>query len=297
MIGVMRRLTAVFVLTMAALMPSIPSAQGASPAPSPSSPFVLALHYADGLVPVARWDGARWEHTWPEPTDDEQPSVALEDVPNAWLAGPIARTWWTWPSGKPTNVLRVARPSLGCAQPYTLETAERDDARVLAFNTSAPPVSGFTELTATSSAWIGLSARVRGVLAAKSLAHDARTRNVPVELLSVGHDAAVSATDNAVYFVRARQRLAALSDTGQPRDIMTAGWVTRRSGQVVALDTNVWRHWDDGLQHATPLAIVHIGDRAFWIVGHKYYQSGSAEIYEVSRDRVMRVLETGLGGC
>ena len=293
----MHRLTAAVALALAGLMPLGLDAERGLLAPDPSSPFVLAARHGDALVPVARWDGAGWVHTWPEPSEGDQPSVALDDVPIAWFAGPIARTWWTWPSGTPTRVLGLTRPPGECAQPYLLQTSEHDDARMLAFSTPPPSMSALADLPSTSPTWRELSARMRDIFVAASPVNDPRVKTLPVELLRVGHDASEAASGEARYFVSARQRLSAPQNGGGARDVMLAGWVTRRAGRVVALDTIVWKHWGDGVEEVIPLAIVHVGGRAFWIVEHRYYQSGSIEIHDVSRDRAVRVLATSTGGC
>ena len=85
-------------------------------------------------MPVARYDGAGWRNTWPEPISDRAPLPvrAVGEIPRGWLGRPVPLTWMAWSqsTGKQQRVTVTGVDRDGsCVEAITLATSFKPDPR------------------------------------------------------------------------------------------------------------------------------------------------------------------------
>ena len=158
------------VLALGAL---VSAAAAAALAGQAQGPLIVAYMESNGeLVPIARYDGARWRNTWPEPIDRDAPlpvgSVAR--IPRTWLGQPVPLTWTTWSeaTGKPHRVRVTGVDREGaCVESITLTTTPKPDPRSdgLAFDRPTT-VSAIVTLENGSREWEALRAEIAPHLSA-----------------------------------------------------------------------------------------------------------------------------------
>lgn len=98
-------------------------------------PLIVAYMDSTGeLVPIARYDGARWRNTWPKPIEREAPLPvrSVAEIPEAWLGQPVPLTWtaWSMATGKQQRVRVTGVDREGaCVESITLATSFKSDPR------------------------------------------------------------------------------------------------------------------------------------------------------------------------
>ena len=79
--------------------------------PSPA-PFTLGILRRDALVvPIATYDGKRWDNDWPAPAANVDVPISLQSVPRRWWGPVSARaTWQVWTSVASPQLVNVRQP-------------------------------------------------------------------------------------------------------------------------------------------------------------------------------------------
>jgi hypothetical protein len=120
------------VLVLGAL---VSAAAAAALAAQAQGPLIVAYMESNGeLVPIARYDGARWRNTWPEPIERDAPLPvrSVAKIPRAWLGQPVPLTWtaWSQATGKQRRVTVTGVDREGaCVEAITLTTSFKPDPR------------------------------------------------------------------------------------------------------------------------------------------------------------------------
>jgi hypothetical protein len=106
----------------------------------------------------------------------------------------------------------------------------------------------------------------------------------------------VAEASSAIYYFEAVRR--ANRKDGSMLSLKVGGWLRRDSNDhtsAFALSGSVVE--DESMWSVTPLAIVRVAGRVFWVATDARYESSSFIIRDVSPGAVRDVLTTDNGGC
>lgn len=288
-------------------------------------PFtVAAVQYGgDGtlLVPVARFTGTSWVHTWPAPADMSAPVPPLDAIPTPWLGRPVPRAWTAWSASGRRTAVRVVGTARGgaCEGPVALKidrvlpvrgiaAADADVATIAIDGPQA--VEGFAPLTVASPDWASIEAlaavefsrlervvvdefRDQGELKKAMLEDAIRPGRRP--RMDAAFGPAGEARPRVVWF-EATKRTAAIAAYG----ISVSGWAFRTGdGRWTTFDpvATVLAADSGPVPGRVPLARFQVEGRIYWIVQAIGYEGASVLLFEVGSADVEQLLDVSLGGC
>jgi hypothetical protein len=297
--------------------------------PTPSTPVESSTSFALGVVesgsqqsqhiePIAHFTGTDWIHAWPAAEDESAPFPALTDVPEAWLGGPLPRTWTLWIDGSAPVSARVLKTyrEAGCSVPIVLGLDTRapdgqSNGHGLAVST-AQSVAPVRPINSSDPDWQELAAAATAALIehraeavekaymkeAERAAFSAQLPQLPVTLDAVYR----SAEDRTVYYFQANQWT-------KPRDmeaphVQVWGWMRRdESGHYhpMAVEGRAGAGSEEGMlspQRQSPLGAIRTAGRTFWILWNSGLESYAYDITEITPTEIItRLRDVGGGGC
>lgn len=114
--------------------------------PSPAA-FTLGILRRDALiVPIATYDGKRWDNDWPAPAGNVDVPISLQNVPRRWW-GPVSarQTWQVWTSPASPQLVNVRQPDWApayCQKQVGLRTDYQPRVRPPSAGTQPFPIDG-----------------------------------------------------------------------------------------------------------------------------------------------------------
>jgi hypothetical protein len=280
-------------------------------------PFVVAAYSDGGLVPFARFTGARWVNTWPMPAESDVPVPPLAEIPTIWLGKPVPRQWSFWPasgSRRPVTVVGARRGSGtggGCTQPavLTMDQTLDSESRGLAVDTDQV-VEAIRRVQPSSAEWRHLEPVIHAAVRAnerrlvaigpinRPWQQEALTEvdvfQAPLAIEAVYRPVA-DASPILYYFEAVRS---ANRRNGSLLSMKVSGWVRPDpNGRTSAFQLFGRVFDDEAMWTMTPLAIVRLAQRVFWITAVTHYESSSFVIRDVSASAIRDVLTSDNGGC
>jgi hypothetical protein len=280
-------------------------------------PFVVAAYSDGGLVPFARFTGTRWVNTWPTPDESDVRVPPLAEVPTTWLGKPVPRQWTFWPaSGNRRSVTVVGTrrgdgTGGGCTQPavLTMDQTLGSESQGLAIATDQL-IEAVRRVQPSTPEWRHLEPVIdaavrtneRRLVASKPFNRawqqealaEVDVFQAPLTIETVYRPVA-DASPVLYYFEAVRS---ANRRNGSSLTMKVSGWVRPEANgglAAFALFGNVFD--DEATWTVTPLAIVRIAERVFWITGVGGYESYSFVIRDVSPTAIRDVLTSDNGGC
>lgn len=291
------------------------------PGTAPGS-FVLAV--VDSLEPtapmriepIAHFTGTEWVHRWPNPDDAGSPFPSLPDVPDGWLGRPVPRNWALWidrDAPISATVLRTFRETGGCSLPLLLEVDKRgtdigrNEVHGLAVST-AQAVTPMQIIDARDAEIVAAATTALVERRGKAIADAVNARNplsdamfahVPITLDYL-HRPATAGRD--IYYFQADQWTK--SDDLEAPHVSVWGWL-RRDGagrlQPMAVQAHAGAGSEEGMmsrERVTPLGVIEVPGRTFWIVRDFGLEGYFFDIYEIVLGDIRQILRgIGGGGC
>ena len=269
----------------------------AAVASPPEQRFTVAIVRFDGrLVPIAYWNGTWWEYAWPKIGEHTAGSIEIDRVPSSWSrrGRPVSRSWWTWPAGEsspiPTVVRRAAVAPAHCQEQLVLETD---------LSLPAPdPVMGpdgsegrFGVALDDPGVAVGVIEDVQRPDARRTAA--ARAVRGRIRYLYAERDAPAS----MLHVIGERPDGKAIrGEVCSPRTLVT-GWMPAGEERLVGRRTFAADCDLKGAQFATPLAVIHVAEKAFWIAQDHGWEDEAFVILEVGTSGPREILRVEGGGC
>lgn len=301
---------------------------------TPASFAVAVVDAAGVLEPVAQFDGASWARIWDEPTPKADVPATLEKIPAAWFPpdGRIPSTWHLWLIDDPRAVaapfeervgqaLTIGAPTVihtGCLERVGLRTSyqsptpqaagsdRRPDKVALALTQPSIRVEQATLLQPDSPLIATLLDRAAPAFhraeedqlelleaaARKDVPAFAARRTAPVRwtrAIRLG----VAQAPRRTFYLEGEAVYGAIVMTGhvwvqidRDRDTLDA--------EVAVTDTD-----RKEVRVRTPLGVLRLGERRFWVFDVRAWEHALYEIVEVSGQgaRPATLLEVSAGGC
>jgi len=278
-----------------------------------SRSFVVGIadhHSGSGYIePVVRLDGSKWLNTWPEAADMNVPATPLDQIPDAWLGGPVPREWTLRSSAGESVAARIIATRRGgsCVGRIQLTV---DNRTASSMKSKRPyiavdkpvPLGVIRDVTKSDAEWASVvpvilkafaeherlafqDVQLRRRLSPEALAN----RPVTIPFL-VGPGGPLS-----VLYFEATKRLAQRED-----GVAVTGWLRRNSnGRWAASDVESRGLGGDGnpVPGLMPLGTMNINGREFWFMFEDGYEGAAFELMEMTSDGLKSVLNVGLGGC
>lgn len=283
------------------------------------------------MTPIVRFDGTHWRNSWPDP--DEKLSArplpsSLRAVPRAWTGLALPVRWHAWPreaaatnrssahAGVPAapRVVRVTRPvryAAHCAPGLGLQSDLRGPAPLTDANsfpkrkiaialsndelrvdlpddvrTDAPETR---DLLRAASSYFRANVKTVGERSGLTLS----PTGLRVQWDKVWSYALPGAEDERVYLLAGQAR--------HSSGVRLAGefWIRTRHGAPAEHRGRVVIDDDDSKMgsHRTPMGIVSIDARRFWLSTVAGYESEDYELIDLTSPRLPVVLTMPAGGC
>ncbi len=288
-------------------------------------PLIVAYMESNGeLIPVARYDGARWRNTWPEPIDRDAPLPvrSVAQIPRTWLGQPVPLTWTTWSegTGKPHRVRVTGVDREGaCVESITLTTTPKPDPRSdgLAFDRPTT-VSAIITLEKGSQEWEALRGEIVPHLSA-AIARTARPQPAGEQEERGARVLALARAEGAtaetvvlesvfrdprlpMYFIEAHREF---GGKGIPADtdydaLSYGGWFGRdRAGALIPISASLvpFSTAADGEQRYTPIGILRLAVGSIWAMAEWGKESKTIVLFDVSTKRVRKLTSADVSGC
>jgi hypothetical protein len=288
-----------------------------------TSSFILgAAHQAPllSIEPFARFTGTGWVNSWP-PADEGKTLVpALDRVPLRWLAKPVPREWTLWPTtGAPIKaaVTGIAREDGGCTAPLVLTMASTPALDIAFADDNGPPliavdtqqlVEGVRRVKSTDPESRSLTQVIEQAFraneprflmapATRSLVEAARQEIdfATLEIETASLSRAARELEPSLYYFEAQKQTTLKS--GLLFGIKARGWLRRNGTTWSAVGLTGAPFDEEGLSSVTPLGIVRVTGRVFWVSLLTYYESMEFAIDEILPQGSRRLLRSGGGGC
>jgi hypothetical protein len=302
----------------------VSAAAAAALAAQAQGPLIVAYMESNGeLVPIARYDGARWRNTWPEPIDRDAPlpvrSVAR--IPRAWLGQPVPLTWtaWSQATGKQQRVTVTGVDREGaCVESITLTTSFKADptrSDGLAFD-QPTMVSAAVALEKGSPEWDGLRREIaphfRAAIASTTLPQPGGAQNVSgARVLALAR--AESSTAETVivesvfrdprfpvYFIESHRQFEGIAADIDYDALSYDGWFGRdRAGALIPISASLVPSSTaaDKEPRYTPIGILRLGGGSIWAMSEWGKESQTIVLFDVSAKRVRKLTSTVVAGC
>jgi hypothetical protein len=301
------------------------AAAGASSAGQTEAPLVVAYISSDGeLVPVARFDGANWRNTWPEPIPEDVPLPVREigEIPQAWLGQSVPLTWTTWSraTGRQHRV-RIAGVDRdgSCVQAITLTTSPGEaPADSLAFNRPTA-VTAIIELNESSPE----SNRLRREVVphfktavgksgtAPSSGERRETGTQVLALASAGDDFAENRVvvqkafrdpASSIFFIEASRQYPQIPSDTHDDALSYRGWFRRESGRAgrlipITASVTTFSTAEGKLPRYTPIGILRLRAGTIWVMAQWGIESLTIVLFEVSPRGVRTLTSADISGC
>jgi len=297
---------------------------GAALAAQAQGPLIVAYMESNGeLVPVARYDGARWRNTWPEPIDRDAPLPvrSVASIPGTWLGQPVPLTWTTWSEATGSHRVRVTGVDRegACVESITLTTTPKPDPRSdgLAFDRPTM-VSAIVPLEKGSPEWETLRGEIAprlnaaiGSTAGSQPAGEQGERGARVLALARAEGATAETVilesvlrdpRRPMYFIEAHREF---RGKGIPADtdydaLSYGGWFRRdRAGALIPISASLVPSSTaaDGEHRYTPIGILRLGVGSIWAMAEWGKESKTIVLFEVSTQRVRKLTSADVSGC
>jgi hypothetical protein len=326
------RLLLITAVLLLALTPIGVASQASVP-----EPFALAVVREDGiLVPIARFDATEWQRIWAEPAERLVPPASLQDVPATWFSpdGHVPGHWYLWlivdpraaaspfeaRAATPVTIAQPVEFNAHCLSQIGLKSDYRGAEERQGDAASFPKPKAGLALTRPSvrveqttmvdvSSALAKAVSDRAIVAFHRAEDDhlenlesaervglrpfAERRAVPVRWTKMARLGTAQAPSRTYYL----EGEIAYS----PRSVMTGHvWIQIDGGRETT-DAEAVLTDEDQKESKTrsPLGVVRVGDRRFWIFETSQWESEAYEIIEVAgagRAPVM-LIEIGAGGC
>jgi hypothetical protein len=301
----------------------VSAAAAAAFAAQAQAPLIVAHMESNGeLVPIARYDGARWRNTWPQPIDSQAPLPvrSVAGIPRAWLGQPVPLTWTTWSeaTGKQQRVAVTGVDREGsCVESITLTTTPTPEPRSegLAFDRPTT-VSAIVMLEKGSPEWDVLrreiarhfSAAIAGTARPQSGGEQAETGARVLALARVEGATAETVVlesvlrdpQRAVYFIAAHREFKGIPADTDFDALSYGGWFRReRAGALIPISASLVPSSTaaDGEERSTPIGILRVGLSSIWAMSEWGKESQTIVLFDVSAQRVRKLTSAEISGC
>jgi len=290
----------------------------AAPAAQQSSRFTLAIARFDGaLVPFAAYDHGRWQRAWPAADENVDPTPTLTNMPSVWRerGEDVPRLWHVWPvAGGDRIEARVQRVDVvqaQCLRQVALKTdlPPRKPQSPRVFGVAADgeiplqPIEAVgTEEPAWRSAERSIAAAFDALERTQAAAGEDRLIResplLPVHIVSLSREMGA----RSPMYVVARRAYRTSRYPGQRQcgavSVLTS-WLVRDADtyRLVAPRMFLTDCDEKTARSAWPLAAVHVGDRAFWVLQEHGYESEVYAIEEIGAADTRRLVQRDAGGC
>lgn len=304
-----------------AILAAVVGAAAATLSAQSRSLLIVAYMTSDGeLVPVARYNGATWTNTWPDPIPDDAPLPVRTagEIPRSWLGQPVPLTWTAWvpATGKQQRVTVTGVDRDGaCVGAITLATSFKPNVRFegLAFDRPMP-VDAIVRLEQTSPEHDVLRREVAlhfrsaidkgvspqpkrdpGDMGTKVLARARLDSSGTVILYSVFKHPRLP-----MYFIEAERHFSGIPTDTDYDALSYGGWFRRDgAGALTPIDASLvaFSTADEKLPRYTPIGIFRRGGRSIWAMSEWGKESHTIVLFDVSADAVRKLTSALIGGC
>ena len=267
---------------------------GGQPAPDD---LVLALATDSVLLPIARRASGVWVNTWPGSDDDDVPVPPVNEMPRAWLGGPVPTDWTVWFTAGGSARVRATGSQRygGCQSPPALKMAAG----------LSPPRGAFDDVhlgVATST-----SHRIDAVRALPPNGRPAAARAAitTASRRLTGRDDGIawlyesaSAARSAYYYETREAKL-----HGREWPSLVRGWLRRTArGSLETVGAEIQACAYDGpvaRAHSCliPLGVLQATDHELWVMERTEGETHSFELWRISAAAAQRILSADGGGC
>ena len=283
-------------------------------------PLTVAYLTSDGeLVPVARYDGARWLNTWPAPiaNDDPLPGRTINEIPLTWLGGCVPLNWTAWLEGTAKQhriaVTGVDRDG-SCFESITLSTNikpqppsdglafDRSTAvdRMVTLEPDSPELVRLRdELTPhfKTAVAAGFSREPSGGMGQAALA---RARLDPFEPGTLTVESGLRDPRLPIFFIEVMRRFDGIASDIDYDALSLGGWFRRdASGTLRSVSTllTAMSSAEGKLPRYTPIGILRLGSASIWVMSEWGIESQSIVLFEVSATAVRTLTSAMVSGC
>jgi len=296
--------------------------------PSPPA-FMLGVLRRDALiVPIATYDGKRWENDWPLPDANIDIPISLSSVPRRWWGSAGAQeTWQVWTPAASPQLVHVRQPDWApayCQKQVGLRTDYQPRLRPPGAGTQPFPIDGLAVfppqpvelvdvLPLDSSERGAVAEAIHQTFAGQESAafrqwRSARVSNrrlpavptaqdlVAVPTMSIEALYANGSTRRTYFFEAAREYKIAGECTAVG---FGAGWVTRDQGRfsAVSLRFSVSACDRHELSYTLPVGVLSLPTGKYWIAQVAGWNHVTYDIFDVTSPATTSVRSTPGGGC
>jgi hypothetical protein len=302
------------------LVTLVSAAAAAGVAAQSEAPLIVAYMTSDGeLVPIARYDGAVWRNTWPEPIHNDAPLPVrtVSEIPRRWLGQRVPLTWtaWSQATGKQQRVSVTGVDRDGsCVESITLATSFKPEPRSDGLAFSRPTtVDAIVGVEKSSRDWDLLGREVaphfRGAITGPQPASEQDEATAKLIALarvdkltddSVVVDTVFRDARFPVFFIEAHRQFGGIpADTGYDA-LSYDGWFRRdRAGALMPISAAVAAFSTAGerLPRYTPIAIIRLGAGSIWAMSEWGIESQTIVLFDVAAKRVRKLTSAEISGC
>lgn len=239
---------------------------------------------------------------------------SLDRVPEAWLGGPVPRTWTLWhPQSKQTTVRvnRVVRDQGGCTD-LTLLTLDkqppRPDSLEIAVDTRQV-IEPVAPLKTTDREFMRMVPSIEAifranesrVLRSPGLMRESERaealKEVDLGALPIKIDLSrLSLAPTSLYYFEARKETTRANH--MLFGVRVAAWIRRaEAGRWQIIDVKGSVYTDETVTGLRPLAGIRVGQRTFVVTAIGYYEGAAFAIDELLAGSVQRIVTADAGGC
>jgi hypothetical protein len=287
------------------------------------APLVIAYVVSDGeLVPIARYDGAAWQNTWPAPIahDAPLPVRRVDEIPTAWLGQPVPLMWTAWSQAtekqQRVTVTGVDRDG-SCFQAITLDTSFKSDllSDGLAFNRPTT-VDAIVDVEQRSSGWgafrremaphfrTAITRAVRSQPGGEqsepgakllALARADKFADETVVVQTVFRDPRFP-----VLFIEAQRHFGGIAADIDDDALSYRGWFRRnRAGALIPISASVasFSTAEGRLPRYSPVGILRLGSGSIWVMSEWGIESQTIVLFDVSAKGVRKLISADVSGC
>jgi len=301
----------------------VSAAAAASLAAQAQGPLIVAYMESNGeLVPIARYDGARWRNTWPEPIDRDSPLPvrSVGRIPRAWLGQPVPLTWTAWSeaTGKQQRVTVTGVDREGaCVESITLTTSFKPDPSSdgLAFDRPTM-VSAIVTLEEGSPEWDALRREIAphlsAAIASTSLPQPgaeqgergarvlalARAESSTAETVVV--ESVFRDPRFPVYFIEVHRQFKGIPADTDYDALSYGGWFRRDgAGALIPISASLVPSSTaaDKEPRYTPIGILRLGTGTIWAMSEWGKESQTIVLFDVSAKGIRKLTSAEISGC
>jgi hypothetical protein len=322
-------------LTLAAGALWLALAPGSARSQEPGGFALAVVDTAGVLEPVARFDGTTWERIWDEPKPKADLPVALDRIPAAWFPpdGRVPTLWYLWlvddpraisapfeeRSGQPLTTGAPVLLRVGCQERIALGSNDRGAASQETSGGDAPRLKAGVALTdkairVEQATILRPDAPLLQSVTDRAVAAFHRAEEDQLELLEPAARKGVPAFSARRTAPVRWTRAVRLGVAQAPRRtfylegeavygaiVMTGHVWVQIDRDRDTLDAEVALTDPDRkeVRLRTPLGVLRVGDRRFWMFDVRVWEHVLYEIVEASGQgaRPATVLEVPAGGC